>query len=266
MEKFALVITCIAAGCYSLAGMRINGPVGVLDAEGESKYHYIDIHDIVGEVDCIQLVGCKSNGLYEIRRYLKSADPKCIMTFTNITARTYETMTRGEYCLRHRHGLDVSLMALSETNRVLVVAKNGETAGEANQADAVDAIDWHSNNIIDNESGLSYWDSCRSSFIDGSTDSLLVSLYASDAGAVKIWYEVVDVKNTIKAKGWVSGVVKDDNIVEQKEYVVLGSGGIRTFVMLNTIPSLSISHKNRIWLAFGVQVGGARSNLATLYL
>ena len=73
VKKSAVVVACCTFGLTILAGTRIEGPVSLVDATGESRYEYVLVTDIVGKVDCLEVVGCKASGIYETRRYLDSA-------------------------------------------------------------------------------------------------------------------------------------------------------------------------------------------------
>lgn len=266
MNKSAVVVACCTFGLTILAGTRIEGPVSLVDATGESRYEYVLVNDIVGKVDCLEVVGCKASGIYETRRYLDSAMPKSVVSGTNIVAVSYQILQGGKFRLDHCHGLDVSLASITETNCVLVVGIDGDKAACGHSTCVAHPAGWHSWALVDDDSGLSFVGNSnkRCNFYTGCLDSMRVSFYANEAGAMKIWYEVVDASHCVKVRGWIQGMITGRSFVEKESKVVSGDDGFKPHVEVRQIPAPNEKVEAKTWVGFAVCKGDMSSSYATI--
>ena len=62
MQKYIVVVTCCALELVCCAGVRITAPVTVIDADGVRQYEHVEVHEIVGAIDCVEIIGHKSDG------------------------------------------------------------------------------------------------------------------------------------------------------------------------------------------------------------
>ena len=267
MEKFALASACLALYFTSPAGTSIEGPIGVVDACGMTEYESVVVDYIVGELDCIEVIGRKAaEGGDEIRRYIDSAMPKFVIACTNEIARYCNVLKGTNFQLKQRNGLEFSLKSISGKKRVLVVSESGEKAGCGLLANGKEPADWHSTTLLDAASGLRYIGSNNKSCdcYGGSSDSTRVSFYANEAGAVKIWYEVVDASYCVKVKGWLYGMIKGDGLVEKESKVVSGDDGFTTHVEVRQIPIPNDKEKTSALVIFALSKGEWSSMCATI--
>ena len=224
MRNIALFIGCaiLASG---FAAVRVPGPIKIVDADGDRSYEYVEIHDIVGEIGGIVIIGAVG-GNQESRGYVGSAFPKWIEAGTNAVTRPYTILKRNRYELNHRHGINLAMIAISDTNKILVVAKDSKDNQLQGNIGDVSGKELYHHIMVDATSGLEYRGCCGDEFDDGSGDSALFSFYFNSNGLIKVWYEVVDAQGAVLAKGWFRGRLDGHSVVDRDEATIYGGEAV----------------------------------------
>ena len=260
MQKYIVVVTCCALGLMCSAGVRIPGPVTVVDADGGRQYEQVEVHEIVGVIDCVEVIGRKIDGGCERRGYVGSSSARWAVSCTNAVSRPYQDFCGSKCRVNNLPGLDLVWAKVSDTNQVLVVGNGGANKQDDKSLRDPDVVDWEERILVEKETGLNYRQSQCAEFDDGSNDVMLVSLYADEKGAIKIWYEVVDESRVILAKGWCHGTVADGRIVGQREASVMRCDDLR-IVVAPIKGTLNASRNNKVWLHFAAKKGNATADV-----
>lgn len=218
--KGMIVLLYAAFAANVFAGLRIPGPIKLIDAEGEWWYEDIEIHDIIGDVDGVEIIGHK-DGKSVSRGYSESATPQWEVVSTNIVSRPYQVLECGAYMVTSRCDVTISL-SLSGTNQLLIVGSRHKPNCKEDLARGLDCKGRYWKFMTDSSSGLAYKGSQGDRFDDGSGESVVVSFYSNDTGAVKAWYEVVGLKNANLSKGWVTAVIDGERITGVSKSSVCG--------------------------------------------
>ena len=258
MQKSIVAATCCALELVCCAGVRITGPVTVIDADGVRQYEHVEVHEIVGAIDCVEIIGRKSDGGCESRGYVDSSSARWVASSTNVVSRPYREFSEGKCDLPNLAGLSLRVSAVSDTNKVLVVGSSCVKKPDGKNAVDSDMADWRQLILVDKETGLGFSQSAGGEFDDGSNDMLLASLYANANGAVKIWYVVVDAAWKTKAKGWFSAVVENGKVLGKQETSVMRSDDLR--IVFKPIECRAkTSRRHKAWLHFAVKRGQAEA-------
>ena len=263
MKRFIILIVSMILCADSYSGIRLQRSVSIVDDVGIVKYMDLEVHEIVGAIDGVEIIGYRGDGMRESRGYVYSAAPRWVSVVTNNVFRPYVVKPRREWQLKRSGVVNISTIMLSETNSMMVVAKS--VANKMDEAciygEAV--ADWYSQIMVDKDTGYGFALSGRIKFEGGSNDSLAASLYKGEGGNVKVWYEVVDPGNKVRNKGWISGSVdKNGGAVEvKKKHVLLGSDDINC-----SLSAIKISAKDgKMWLSFTVCKGADEAHLGCPY-
>lgn len=264
MKRIVTFIGCILT-VSGFAGLRMSGPIKVVDAVGEECYEYVEVCNIVGEVDCVEIIGCK-DGKCVSRGYVGSATPKWGVTCTNAITRPYQVFRGGGHEFRCWNGVILSPMMLSETNRLLLVTAESKASFVEENAVGTDGIGLYRRIMVDPMSGLEYKESSLGSFDDESGDSVLVSFYSNDNGNVKVWYEVVSSLNVVLAKGWLIGRIEGSLVLDSTKASLCGDDTVKIQVMPLAVKNLPVGFngKGMTWLHVAIRRGNALATVGSM--
>lgn len=264
MKRMAVLLCCVGV-MSAWAGLKVPGPIQVVDAGGKCRYDYAEVHDIIGEVDAVEIIG-RRDGISESRGYVCSASPAWVLPLTNGVQRSYRILADGQYELKSRHGISVSLIKCSpdEDGRLAVVA-DGDQSLQPGPLNGLHADDAYARIMMDSSSELQYRSSGSSKFDDGSGDSVLVSFYSNNTGLVKVWYELVDSANVVLAKGWVSGRIDGGCLVDRTVVSLYGEKpevDIYPREVNSTLKSFDC--KDIAWLHVNIKRGNASASFGEM--
>lgn len=264
--KSCIVFLCCTAALGAYAGLRMNGPITLVDAAGESRYEHLEMHDIIGDVDGVELIGFRE-GRYESRGYFRSATPSWIVAGANVTSRPYQILAGGRHEFRRPFGLNFCLVTPTDTNRLFVVGTERKANLCLGRFGDLNPEGLYRRVMVDAASELAYRACCCSKFDDGSDDRVMVSVYSNETGAVKVWHEVVSGSlNEILAKGWVSGRIEGAQLKEVEKSLVHGGGDVKIQLTVRDVRNrpANVEAKSISWLHVTIQRGNSEVSVGTM--
>ena len=264
--KSCIVFLCCTAALGAYAGLGMNGPITLVDAAGESRYEHLEMHDIIGDVDGVELIGFRECR-YESRGYFQSAAPSWIAADTNVTSRPYQILAGGRHEFLYPFGLGFSLVTPTDTNRLFAVCTERKESSCKGRFGNLDPKGLYRRVMVDASSGLAYKACDCGKFDDGSDDRVMVSFYSNETGAVKVWYEVVSGSlNEILAKGWVSGRIEGAQLKEVEKSLVHGGGDVKIQLTVRDVRNrpANVEAKSMSWLHVTIQRENSEVSVGTM--
>lgn len=264
--KLIAVWLCCFGTMSVLAGLRFPGPVYVVDGVGMCRYDYVELHNIIGEVDAIEIIGSR-DGVRESRGYVRSASPDWVLPMTNGVQRPYRLLADDKFDFKSCSGIGVSLSKCSlDGDRLLTVISNRVSPIKQGGADGLHGEVAYAKAIVDGASGLVCRSSEAAEFDDGSGVSAMVSFYDNGQGQVKVWYEVVDSVKAIIGKGWVSGRIVGSRLLDKSESSLHGEKKIEVTLNPREVKNTLQSFERRdiVWLHVAIKYGDAIASVGNM--
>ena len=244
----------------------MNGPITLVDAAGESRYEHLEMHDIIGDVDGVELIGFRE-GRYESRGYFRSATPSWIAADANVTSRPYQILAGGQHEFLYPFGLGFSLVTPTDTNRLFVVCTERKESSCKGRFGNLDPKGLYRRVMVDASSGLAYKACDRGKFDDGSDDRVTVSFYSNETGTVKVWYEVISgSQNEILAKGWAAGRIECAQLKDVATASVQGGGDIEIQLTVHDVRNLppNVEVTSMSWLHVTIKRRNSEVSVGTM--
>lgn len=224
MPYIACFLTALWVGMGAIGeNFSITNGVSVLDALGERTYEELDVRELIGPTNYIEVVGYDKQGKAESAGYMKLSTPHWKEYMGVPKSRHVRLLPLHK--MRGQVGGGVSLRTVSlffcgQRKTLVQIDGDDSPTNSFRCLTRRDAIGDDMCVVGASQAELEGLD-------DNGGSIVRTTLYMQESGIIKLWYEILDRESVVVEKGCVSARTLEKGLCNVESKVVVGAGLVK---------------------------------------